>query len=72
MRKVSYNYINRTNHFCRSTIVFLKAKHGTKFVLPYETNLPKRTCKKYGVLLKSEPIKSLGIRVVTVFKIKLS
>jgi hypothetical protein len=60
------------NRVGRNTAVFLKAANGTNFVVPYGMDLPKRTCKKYGVLLKSEPIKSLGIRVVTVFKIKLS
>jgi hypothetical protein len=56
------------SRFDRSTVVFLKAKHGTKFVVPYGRDLPKRTCKKYGVILEVISHKDLQIQIVTVLK----
>jgi hypothetical protein len=56
------------NRVGRSTAVFLKAANGTNFVVPYEMDLPKRTCKKYGVTLKVVSRKDLQIQIVTVTK----
>jgi hypothetical protein len=46
--------------------VFLTAKAGSIFVLPYAMDIPKRTCKKYGVTLKVAMRKNLQIKIVTV------
>jgi len=54
------------NRVGRSTAVFLKAPIGTNFVVPYGTDLPKRTCKKYGVTLKVVSRKDLQIQIVTI------
>jgi len=35
-------------------------------VLPYAMDIPKRTCKKYGVTLKVAMRKNLQIKIVTV------
>jgi hypothetical protein len=56
------------NRVGRATAVFLKAKHGTNFLVPYGMDLPKRTCKKYGVTLKVSVRKNLQIQIVTVLK----
>lgn len=56
------------NRVGRATAVFLKAKHGTNFLVPYGMDLPKRTCKKYGVTLKVSVRKGLQIQIVTVLK----
>jgi hypothetical protein len=56
------------NRVDRNTAVFLKAANGTNFVVPYGMNLPKRTCKKYGVTLKVVSRKDLEIQIVTVLK----
>lgn len=56
------------NRVSRNTAVFLKAKHGTNFLVPYGMDLPKRTCKKYGVTLKVVSRKDLQIQIVTVLK----
>lgn len=51
-----------------ATAFFLKAKHGTNFIVPYGMDLPKRTCKKYGVTLRVCSRKDLQIQIVTVLK----
>ena len=51
-----------------STAVFLRAPNGANFVLPYGMDIPKRTCKKYGVTLKVAERKDLQIQIVTVVK----
>jgi hypothetical protein len=51
-----------------TTAVFLRASNGTNFVLPYGMDIPKRTCKKYGVTLKVSERKDLQIQIVTVLK----
>jgi hypothetical protein len=56
------------NRVGRNTAVFLKAANGTNFVVPYGMDLPKRTCKKYGVTLKVATRKNLQIQIVTVLK----
>jgi hypothetical protein len=66
MKKVFKNSV--LNRVSRNTAVFLKAAHGTNFLVPYGMDLPKRTCKKYGVTLKVAVRKSLQIQIVTVLK----
>jgi hypothetical protein len=48
------------------TAKFLAANNRQSFVLPYGVDLPKRTCKKYGVLLRAVTRQNLGIQIVTV------
>lgn len=50
----------------RVSSIFLKSKHGTTYALPYGVDLPKRTCKRYGVTLKVMVRKNLGFQLVTV------
>jgi hypothetical protein len=54
------------NRISRHTAIFLKAPHGTTYIVPFGMDLPKRTCKKYGVTLKTSVRKNLQIQLVTV------
>jgi len=54
------------NRIGYKTAKLLSAKNGQSFVLPYGVDIPKRTCKKYGVLLRVLTRRNLGLQVVTV------
>jgi hypothetical protein len=49
------------------TAKFLAANNRQSFVLPYGVDLPKRTCRKYGVMLRAVTRKNLDLQIVTVF-----
>jgi hypothetical protein len=54
------------NRVGKLTATFLRAEKFSNFVLPIETDIPKRTCLKYGVKLKVSTRKNLGIKIVTI------
>lgn len=66
MKKAFKNSV--VNRIGSTTAKFLRAAHGTNFVVPYGMDLPKRTCKRYGVTLKIVRRKGLGIQIVTILK----
>jgi hypothetical protein len=66
MKKVFKNSV--LNRIGSLTAAFLKARHNANFVVPYGMDLPKRTCKRYGVTLKISRRKDLQIQIVTVLK----
>jgi hypothetical protein len=48
-----------------TTMKLLKAKPGSHFLFEYNTDLPIRTCRKYGVELRITRNKALGLKLVT-------
>ena len=50
------------------TAALLRADRFTNFIFPIDTDIPKKTCSKYGVKLKVTTRKNLGIKIVTVLQ----
>jgi hypothetical protein len=48
-----------------TTMKLLKAKPGSHFLFEYNSDIPIRTCKKYGVDLRVIRNKALGLKFVT-------
>jgi hypothetical protein len=48
-----------------TTMKLLRAKPGSHFLFKYNTDLPIRTCRKYGVELHITRNKTLGLKFVT-------